>query len=84
MAVNFSEETMRGTAVLSSDLGYFSTAMGSAQLLSNGDYFFQPAIVLTPQLTTAGYSMEVAPVPATDLPTVLLNLEGPDTIAAGR
>ena len=66
------------TAVLSSDLGYFSTAMGSAQLLNNGDYFFQPAIVLTPQLTTAGYSMEVAPVPATDLPSILLDLEGPE------
>jgi hypothetical protein len=66
------------TAVLSSDLGYFSTAMGSAQLLSNGDYFYQPAIVLTPQLTTAGYSMEVAPVPATDLPSVPLDLEGPE------
>ena len=66
------------TAVLNSDLGYFSAAMGSAQLLSNGDYFFQPAIVLTPQLTTVGYSMEVAPVPATDLPSVLLDLEGPE------
>jgi hypothetical protein len=78
MALNFSEQTMDVTAALSSDLGYFSAAMGSAQLLSNGDYFFQPAIVLTPQLTTAGYSIEVAPVPATDLPTVLLNLEGPE------
>jgi hypothetical protein len=70
------------TAVLSSDLGYFSAAMGSAQLLSNGDYFFQPAIVLTPQLTTVGYSMEVAPVPATDSPSVLLNLEGPEQYRA--
>ena len=51
--------------------------MGGAQLLSNGDYFFQPAIVLNSD-TISGYSMEVGPVPATDLPDVLLNLEGPE------
>jgi hypothetical protein len=52
--------------------------MGSGQLLNNGDYFFQPAIVITPQLTEAGYSIEVAPLPATDLPSVLLDLQGPE------
>jgi hypothetical protein len=66
------------TAVLSSDLGYFSTAMGSAQLLLNGDYFFQPAIVITLQEETAGFSMEIAPVPATGLPSLLLDLKGPE------
>ena len=79
MALTFTEvPPMQVTAVLSSDLGYFSAAMGSAQLLSTGGYFFQPAIVLTPQLTTVGYSMEVAPIPPTDLPTVPLNLQGPE------
>ena len=79
MAVNFSEVSpMTVTPVLSSDLGVYSAAMGSAQLLSNGDYFFLPAIVLLPNLTTAGYSQEVAPTPATDLPDMLLNLGGPE------
>ena len=78
MAVNFSESTMQVTPVLSSDLGVYSAAMGSAQLLSNGDYFFLPAIVVVNLSLTAGYSIEVAPTPATDLPNTLLNLEGPE------
>ena len=42
MALSFSESTMQVTPVLSTDLGYYSTAMGSAQLLSDGNYFFLP------------------------------------------
>jgi len=78
MAVNFSETSMTVTPVLSSDLGYYSTAMGSAQLLSNGDYFFQPAIVILTLNDTVGYSMEVPPTPATGPTTPLLDMEGPE------
>jgi len=77
MALTFSETAMEVTQVLSSDLGYYSTAMGSAQLLSNGDYFFQPAIVITDP-TVSGFSLEIAPVPATDLADTLLNVQGPE------
>ena len=82
MALNFSENSMQVFPVLSVDLGSYSAAMGSAQLLSNGDYFFAPAIVLLPNLTTVGYSIEVAPNPATDLPTVLLDVQGPEQYRA--
>ena len=78
MAFTFSETQMQVTQVLSVDLGYYSAAMGSAQLLSNGAYFFLPAIVLLPNLTTAGFSQEVAPTPATDVPDMLLNIGGPE------
>jgi hypothetical protein len=79
MALTFTElAPMQVTAVLSSDLGLYSTAMGSAQLLSNGDYFFLPAIVINNNLTVSGFSMEVAPVPPIDAADVLLNLQGPE------
>jgi len=83
MALTFTEQSpMQVNEVLSSDLGYFSTAMGSAQLLSNGDYFFLPAIVINPNLTVSAYSIEVAPVPPIDAADVLLNLQGPEQYRA--
>lgn len=66
---------------VSLDLGNLSPAMGSAQLLGNGNYFFQNPLVLLPNLTTAGYSMELGPVPATPQvgpANVLLDLAGPE------
>jgi hypothetical protein len=79
MALTFSESAMTVTPVVSFDLGGFSTAMGSAQLLINGNYFFENPIVFV-GTNTYGYSMEVGPTPAAPqagAADVLLNLIGP-------
>jgi len=47
MALQFNETSMAVTPLLSSDLGVYSPADGSAQLLSNGNYFFQAPFVIT-------------------------------------
>jgi hypothetical protein len=47
------------------DLGAYSTAMGSAQLLSNGNYFFlNPIVFVLAKGSTFGYSEEFPPTPA--------------------
>jgi hypothetical protein len=51
MALTFNESTMQVTPVLSTSLGYFSTAMGSAQLLPDGNYFFLAGWVFNSGLT---------------------------------
>jgi arylsulfate sulfotransferase len=78
MALTFDESTLQVAPVLSSDLGVYSTAMGSAQLLSNGNYFFLPAVVLLPNLSIAADSQEVAPTPASGLGDLLLDIQGPE------
>jgi arylsulfate sulfotransferase len=79
MALTFTEQApMQVNAVLNSDLGLFSTAMGSAQLLPNGSYFFLPAIVINNNLTISGFTMEISPVPPTDAANVVLNIQGPE------
>lgn len=68
------------TPVISLDLGSYSNAMGSAQLLANGDYFFENPLVLV-NLTTVAYSMEVGstpPAPQVGAVTVFMNLTGPE------
>lgn len=56
---------MQVTPVVSFDLGAYSTAMGSAQLLGDGSYFFENAIVyLVEPPSTLGYSLEIGPTPA--------------------
>ena len=47
MALEFNEATMTAAPLLSLDLGIYSPADGSAQLLSNGNYFFDAPLVLT-------------------------------------
>jgi len=82
MAVTFSESTMQVTPVVSLDLGTYSLAMGSAQLLSNGNYFFENPIVFNILSgTTTGYSMELAPTPPAPqvgAAHVILNVSGPE------
>jgi len=80
MAITISETTMQVTPVLSADLGVFSTALGSAQLLSNGSYFFLPGIVVVsiiPSIITAD-SIEILPTAGTDTGTQVLNMVGPE------
>jgi hypothetical protein len=84
MAVTFSETEMIVTVSphgVSLDLGSFSPAMGSAELLSNGNYFFENPIVVLSLNDTAGYSMEIEPTPAVPQlgpANVILNLAGPE------
>jgi len=84
MAFSFNEQT-RTVSVspngVSLDLGKYSPAMGSGQLLANGDYFFQNPLILVSLNTTAGYSLELGPTPPTPQAGpahVLLNLAGPE------
>jgi hypothetical protein len=84
MAIYFDEKARTATVSpkgVSLDLGTFSTAMGSAQLLENGNYFFENPIVLISLSNTAGYSMELGPTPAVPQvgpANVILNLVGPE------
>jgi arylsulfate sulfotransferase len=82
MVLNVDETHMKVTPVLSQDLGYFSTAEGSAQLLSNGDYFFLPGIVLFGASNAASFSMEIFPTHGTVNGTTVLNLRGTESYRA--
>lgn len=77
MALTVDESTMTVTPVLSQDLGYFSQAVSSAQLLSNGDYLFQPGVV---GVHNYSYSIQISPPKSgTDTGSVLYNLETEQT-----
>ena len=81
MAITFSESTMQVTPVVSFDLGAFSAAMGSAELLANGNYFFQNPVVVLGLNDVVAYSLEIAPVPAAPqagAAKILLDLSGPE------
>jgi hypothetical protein len=78
MALSVNEAQRSVTPVLSADLGVYSSAMGSAQLLSNGNYFFYPGIVLVTLNIIRAYSIEILPVPGTGTGTQVLNVQGPE------
>ena len=68
------------TPVVSFDLGGFSEAMGSAQLLADGNYFFENPVVFNPKLGTQGISLEIAPTnpaPQVGPADFLMNIAGP-------
>jgi arylsulfate sulfotransferase len=80
-AFTFSEGNMQVTPVANFDLGSYSAAMGSAQLLANGNFFFQNPLVLVNLNTTAGYSLEIGPTPAAPQQgpaNILLDISGPE------
>ena len=83
MALTLDEATMQATPVMSADLGHFSGGNGSAQLLYNGNYFFQAGYVLS-HGTLTGYSLEILPTPGTDTGSQVLNIQGPSTYRAWR
>jgi arylsulfate sulfotransferase len=84
MSLTVDQPGLQVTPVLSVDLGVYSTAMGSAQLLSGGDYFFLAAAVnLTPTVITS-YSDEILPTAGTDTGTKVFNLEGTESYRAWR
>lgn len=76
MALTLDETSMQVMPVLSVDLGAYSSAMGSAQLLADGDYFFLAAIVATGSGLT-GYDIQIQPTPGTDTGTEVMNISGP-------
>jgi hypothetical protein len=78
MALTLNESTMQATPVLSQDLGYYSAAMGSAQLLPDGNYYFFSALVFINLGTFNGYSEEIYPTPGTVTGTTALNIQGPE------
>jgi arylsulfate sulfotransferase len=81
MALTVDESAMTVTPVVSFDLGGYSEAMGSAQLLSDGNYFFENAIVFDLALeSNFGYSLEIGPTPPTPQvgpASVLMDLAAP-------
>ena len=56
------EANLTCTPTLLADLGYYSVAVGSAERLNNGNYFFESGYVPGP--TTSAYSTEVLPTGA--------------------
>jgi arylsulfate sulfotransferase len=66
--------SMQVTPVLSANLGYYSTADGSAQLLPDGNYFFLASVVVAGN-NLDSYSLEILPTAGTDIGTTVLNLQ---------
>jgi len=81
MALTFDEATMQVNPVMSVNLGVFSDAMGSAQLLSDGNYFFLPATVFTGN-DDNGYDIQIQPIAGTDTGTQVMNISGPGSYRA--
>jgi hypothetical protein len=73
MALQFDESTMAVNPLLSVDLGVYSAADGSAQTLSNGNYFFQAPFVVTAH-GTQGRAIEINSSGAAQV----LNVQGPE------
>lgn len=71
MALSVDLGSMTVTPLLSQDVGYYAFALGSAQLLENGNYHFQPGIVTA---NTFDYSFEYTPVPGTTQGTLVFGL----------
>jgi hypothetical protein len=62
MSLTVDESTMTVTPLLSQDLGYYGVALGSAQLLGNGSYFFLSGVVPPSQ---DSHSQEILPTAGT-------------------
>jgi hypothetical protein len=71
MALTFSESAMTVTPVLSVNLQVYSPADGSAQILSNGNFFFQAPLVSTMN-GVSNYAIEINSV------AQVLNVQGPE------
>ncbi len=72
MALTVDENAMSVTPVLSQDLGVYAFALGSSQLLANGNYHFQPGIVAP---NSTNYSIELLPTAGTTSATQVFNQE---------
>jgi arylsulfate sulfotransferase len=79
MALTVDETTMTVTPILSQYLGETSRAYGSAQLLSNGNYYFDAGIV-----GKYSYGLEVLPMPDAIIGYILYSDQGPNSYRAYR
>jgi hypothetical protein len=77
MALNFDQMAMQVTPVISQDLGVYSAALGSAQLLSDENYFFMAGTVLASLSVDDSYSIQLFPTVSTVNGTQVLNMQGP-------
>jgi len=82
MALTIDETNMQVAPVLSVDLGVFSFAMGSAQLLADGNYFFLAAEVAVGGADNNGYAIQIQPTPGTDTGPQVMNISGPSSYRA--
>jgi hypothetical protein len=76
MALALDETTMQVTPVMNVDLGAYSGAMGSAQLLADGNYFFLAAVVFAGSSETAN-DIQIQPTAGTASGTQVLNISSP-------
>jgi hypothetical protein len=76
IALTVDETNMQVTPVLSQDLGVFSTAMGSAQLLADGNYFFMPGVVLITLNAIDSQCIQVVPGAGTVKGALVYNIQG--------
>jgi len=76
MALTLDESALQVTPVLSVDLGVYSSAMGSAQLLADGNYYFLAAVAVVAGAET-GYDIQIQPTAGTDTGVQVMNLVGP-------
>jgi arylsulfate sulfotransferase len=84
MALTVDQSAMTVTPVVSFDLGAYSQAMGSAELLSSGNYFFTNPIVILKDGTLA-YSEEIDPTnpaPQVGPADVVMDVSGPQNYRA--
>ena len=84
MALSVDETALQVTPVLSVDLGVFGTALGSAQLLSGGNYSFQTGDVPNPAGADSSYAVEILPTPGTATGAQVLNIQGPSSYRGWR
>jgi len=84
MALTFDESTMQVTPLLSVDLGVYSFAWGSAQLLDNNNYFFGTGYVPMTATSVITQLIEILPTPGTITGTQVLNIQGPPSYRAWR
>ncbi|HLY16753.1 MAG TPA: aryl-sulfate sulfotransferase [Bryobacteraceae bacterium] len=84
MALSVDETNMTVTPVLSQNLGSYSPANGSAQMLSNGNFFFLSGVAFLNINTDVSYSIEIFPTPGTDTGTTVYNIQGPEAYRGWR
>jgi hypothetical protein len=84
MALTIDETNMTVTPVLSQNLGSYSPANGSAQMLSNGNYFYMSGVSFLNLNTDVSYSSETLPTPGTDIGTTVSNIQGPEAYRGWR
>jgi hypothetical protein len=70
MALTVDETSMQVTPVLTQSMGEFCVVMGSAALLENGNYFFQPGLPIS-------YAIQIFPTAGALTGPVVYNLSGP-------